>query len=84
MDSYFLGGFEPAAVLPPGQLDVLSMDAAFSNGRLQAVFELSLAQDAAQLTSPANALFSAGPLGPTGGLQFHTYVSFPLLPICHP
>ena len=75
MNSFYLGAKHASAVQPPGHLDVIYMEAALSDGRLQAIFELGVPATGPQLASPSNVLYAAGPLSPSGGLEEHDYVS---------
>ncbi len=40
VDNYYLGGYTPAQVKPPGKLDLISASAAKSGDRLQALFKI--------------------------------------------
>ena len=51
INSYNLGGYSSSAVLPPGQLSVVQMNATLASGLLYAQFTLQLQQTAAELAA---------------------------------
>lgn len=77
MDDYYLANTNSEGVQPPSQLSVSTQTAALVNGRLQAVFDLSLSI-AADSLSTVGIIYAAGPVDSTGALEQHTYVSISL------
>ena len=79
MDSYFLADYASSAVQPPGRFQVLSMKAqATPAGRLQAYFEIVLAQTADELRSAdMDVIYALGELAgeelqaSCGSIQLH-------------
>ena len=67
MNSYYLAAYDSRQVKPPGQFQVLSMQAQASpTGRLQAYFEIALNQTTNTLPSPFNIIYATG--GVDGGM----------------
>lgn len=73
MDDYYLADTNIEGVQPPSRLAVTAKTAALGNGRLQAVFDLSLGVSRDSL-STVGIIYAAGPVDSTGALQQHTYV----------
>ena len=76
VDDYYLAAQNTQGVQPPSRLTVTAKSAALSNGRLQAVFDVSIPFTQSTLGS-VGVIYAAGPVDSTGALQQHTYVSLP-------
>jgi hypothetical protein len=69
IDSYYLGGYTPADVQPPGRLTVTRMSAAKANGDLIGAF--TMAVPAGADPSAFGFLYVFGPLSSSGALMQH-------------
>jgi hypothetical protein len=73
IDSYYLGGYSPADVQPPGRLTVTRMSAAKANGDLIGAFTMKVPAGADP--SAFGFLYVFGPLSASGGLMMHSVSS---------
>jgi hypothetical protein len=83
IDSYYLGGYSPADVQPPGKLTVSRMSAAKAGGDLIGAFTMKVPAG----TDPTafGFLYVFGPLSPSGGLAMHAVRSeWDVLAVCLP
>ena len=72
VNNYYLGGYAPSQVTPPGKLSVVRLSAALSGGRLQAMFQLRLPQNPQDMQGgPTPVLYAVGLLDASGSLLPH-------------
>ncbi len=72
ISSVYLGGYKAAAIKPPSKLNVVSMSASQTAGRLKALFTLRLNSTANEvLQTPTAYIYAVGKVDPTGVIQQH-------------
>lgn len=69
IDSYFLGGYQPTSVQPPGRLTVARTDAAKADGDLIGSFTIEV--PAVADPTAFSFLYVFGPLSSSSGLMQH-------------
>lgn len=72
VSSVYLGGYNAAAIKPPSQLNIISMNASRSAGRLQALFTVRLNSSAAAVAKAAtDYIYAVGAVDSAGVIQQH-------------